>query len=116
MLQPYLERVDTHGETALIYFEGRFSHAIRKVQCCGRGSSPRISCSPRRRSHRACPTPEELAVGEQAVRAIPFGRLLYARVDLIRDDADRPCVLELELTEPSVYLLHAGDRPSDSPR
>ena len=52
------------------------------------------------------PTPEELVVGEQALRAIPFGQLLYARVDLIPDEADQPCVLELELTEPSVFLLH----------
>jgi hypothetical protein len=52
------------------------------------------------------PTPEELSVGEQALRAIPLGTLLYARVDLILDAAERPCVLELELTEPSVFLLH----------
>ena len=30
LLQPYLERVDRDGETALMFFEGRFSHAIRK--------------------------------------------------------------------------------------
>jgi hypothetical protein len=33
---------------------------------------------------------------------------VYARVDLIRDPEDAPCVLELELTEPSVFLLHAA--------
>jgi hypothetical protein len=30
MVQPYLHRVDTVGETALIYLGGRYSHAIRK--------------------------------------------------------------------------------------
>ena len=30
MLQPYLDRVDQQGETALMYFEGEFSHAVRK--------------------------------------------------------------------------------------
>ena len=30
MLQPYLERVDSDGETALIFIAGEFSHAIRK--------------------------------------------------------------------------------------
>jgi len=30
LLQPYFEGVDQHGETALIYIDGRFSHAIRK--------------------------------------------------------------------------------------
>ena len=44
---------------------------------------------------------------EQALRAISVRlRLLYARVDLTRDAADQPCVLELELTEPSVFLAH----------
>ena len=30
MIQPYLTAVDTFGETALIFFGGVFSHAIRK--------------------------------------------------------------------------------------
>ncbi|MBZ0221653.1 MAG: hypothetical protein K8F35_01370 [Dokdonella sp.] len=30
LMQPYPERVDEHGETALIHFDGSFSHAIRK--------------------------------------------------------------------------------------
>lgn len=30
MVQPYLPAVDTWGETALLYLDGRFSHAIRK--------------------------------------------------------------------------------------
>jgi hypothetical protein len=32
---------------------------------------------------------------------------LYARVDLIRDDAGEPRVLELEMTEPSLFFRHA---------
>jgi O-ureido-D-serine cyclo-ligase len=108
LLQPYLERVDTHGETALIYFEGCFSHAIRKGAMLRPGEQPTDQLFAAETITPRTPDPEELAVGEQAVHAIPFGRLLYARVDLIRDDADRPCVLELELTEPSVFLLHAA--------
>jgi len=38
---------------------------------------------------------------------VPFGQLLYARVDLIRDAAGQPRVLELELTEPSLFISHA---------
>src|SRR5262249_30975484 len=30
MIQPYLAQVDAYGETALIYLDGRFSHAVRK--------------------------------------------------------------------------------------
>jgi glutathione synthase/RimK-type ligase-like ATP-grasp enzyme len=106
LLQPYLERVDEHGETALIYFEGRFSHAIRKGPMLRAGETPTDQLFAAETITPRTPTAEELAVGEQAVRAIPGGPLLYARVDLIRDAKDRPCVLELELTEPSVFLLH----------
>jgi hypothetical protein len=53
------------------------------------------------------PQADELRVAERALAAIPFDKpLLYARVDLIRDGADRPCVLELELTEPSLFFAH----------
>ena len=40
-------------------------------------------------------------------------RLLYARVDLVHDDDGAPRLLELELTEPSLFLGHsdgAADR------
>jgi len=39
---------------------------------------------------------------------MPFGELLYARVDLIHDDDGTPRVLELELTEPSLFFAHAS--------
>jgi hypothetical protein len=32
---------------------------------------------------------------------------LYARVDLIRDAEGAPVLLELELTEPSLFFAHA---------
>jgi O-ureido-D-serine cyclo-ligase len=40
LLQPYLHRVDEHGETALIFFSGHFSHAIRKGPLLRRGEGP----------------------------------------------------------------------------
>jgi hypothetical protein len=43
-------------------------------------------------------------VAERVMAELPFETLLYGRVDLIRDQDGRPCVLELELTEPSLYL------------
>ena len=39
--------------------------------------------------------------------ALPGGPLAYARVDLIRAADGSPCLLELELTEPSLFFLHA---------
>ena len=55
----------------------------------------------------------ERELGERVVAALPTiapgadGPLLYARVDLIPDDEGNPVVLEVELTEPSLFLAHA---------
>lgn len=107
MLQPYLARVDAEGETALIYIGGNFSHAIRKGPLLPSGAQATAALfAPEEITPRA-PGADELAVAGRILAAVPFGELLYARVDLIRDDAGRPCLLELELTEPSLFFAHA---------
>jgi O-ureido-D-serine cyclo-ligase len=107
LVQPYLHGVDSHGETALVYFAGRYSHALGKGALLrpGEGSTAHLFAAETITPREA--TPEELRVGELALRAIPFGTLLYARVDLIRDAHDAPRLLELELAEPSVFLNYA---------
>ena len=107
LLQPYLERVDAQGETALIYFDGAFSHAIRKAALLQRGSEPtRALFAPEKIEKRAAGM-DERALAQQALAALPFATPLYARVDLIRDAAGAPRVLELELTEPSLFFDYA---------
>jgi O-ureido-D-serine cyclo-ligase len=108
VLQPYLRSVDEHGETALLFFEGEFSHAIRKGPMLGTGAATSgglfvvEQITPREASSR------EIEIAKRALAALPFPQpLLYARVDLIRDDDGSPRLLELELTEPSVFLAHA---------
>jgi hypothetical protein len=108
VLQPYLDQVDAEGETALIYFGGTFSHAIRKGPLLRRGeNSTRALFAPEQITPRA-PRLDELRTGERALGAIPFATPLYARVDLIRDADAAPRVLELELTEPSLFFAHAA--------
>jgi O-ureido-D-serine cyclo-ligase len=108
MLQPYLAGVDEHGETAVLYLGGAFSHAARKGPLLQPGAGlveglfapedirPRVAVA------------AELAVAAAAYAAIPFAAPVYARIDLIRDQAGAPVVLELELTEPSLFLAHAA--------
>ncbi len=52
MLQPYLTGVDAEGETALVYFDGAFSHSIRKGPLLSPGPVRPRTSSPRRRSSR----------------------------------------------------------------
>jgi len=110
LLQPYLERVDTDGETALMFFAGRFSHAIRKGPLLPPGSSasPAIGLFAPEKITPRDPGADELRVAGQALAALPFAAPLYARIDLIRDAAGAPTLLELELTEPSLFFAHSS--------
>jgi O-ureido-D-serine cyclo-ligase len=109
MLQPYLDRVDAHGETAVVYIGGRYSHAFRK--------GPLLRLGDDLVSGLFAPehiTPREPDAAERRVAAEAYGSIagaspLYARIDLIRDERGEPVVLELELTEPSLYFVHAPD-------
>ena len=110
LLQPYLESVDRDGETALIFFSGRFSHAIRKGPLLppGKPGSPAIGLFAPEKITTRVPGADELRVADQILAAMPFKAPLYARVDLIRDAAGAPVLLELELTEPSLFFAQSA--------
>jgi O-ureido-D-serine cyclo-ligase len=108
LLQPYLNRVDEHGETALVYFQGEFSHAIRKGPLLRRKGGPTTELFAKEAITARVPDAAELSMGARALQAIPFATPLYARVDLIRDQKGEPVVLELELIEPSLFFPFAA--------
>jgi O-ureido-D-serine cyclo-ligase len=107
LLQPYLDRVDEIGETALLYFEGQFSHAIRKGPLLRRKERPTTELFAKEAITARVPDAAELRLADRALRAIPFATPMYARVDLIRDPQGDPVVLELELIEPSLFFPFA---------
>ncbi len=108
MVQPYLSAVDDHGETALLYFAGRFSHAIRKGPMLDGANAEVTGLYKREQITGRVPTAAELAVGDKVVAGLDPA-VLYARVDLVPDPAGSPVVLELELTEPSLFLGYSAD-------
>jgi O-ureido-D-serine cyclo-ligase len=107
LVQPYLDQVDANGETALIFFDGVFSHAIRKGPLLSRGEGPTQALFATEDIVAREPGTAEFDVAHRALEAIPFGRLAYARVDLL-PSPDGPRLLELELTEPSLFFAHAA--------
>ncbi|MFJ4929719.1 hypothetical protein [Streptomyces sp. NPDC088736] len=116
MVQPYLRGVDTSGERALQFFGGRFLHAARKGAVLEPGTAYDAEKIPHPRLEAWRPTPAELALAERALAAVPHGpdedALLYARVDVVDGDDGRPCVMELELVEPNLFLrLHPESVP-----
>ncbi|MGH8212949.1 MAG: ATP-grasp domain-containing protein [Rhodanobacteraceae bacterium] len=108
LLQPYLHSVDEHGETALLFFDGEFSHAIRKGPMLGTGATTSGGLFVVEQITPREPSAHEIEIARRALAALPFPQpLLYARADLIRAEDGSPRLLELELTEPSVFLMHA---------
>jgi len=106
LLQPFLARIGSDGESSLMFFDGAFSHAVRKI--------------PAKDDYRAhpywgarigslAPTDAQRTVAARALAAIP-GAALYARVDLVPLDDGTPALIELELIEPYLFLDRASAR------
>jgi glutathione synthase/RimK-type ligase-like ATP-grasp enzyme len=112
LLQPYLQRVDEQGEAALIYIGGAFSHAIVKAAVLSPGHAPIRGLFAPEQIAALTPNAEQLELGARVLAALPFDDLLYARIDLLHDEHGVPCVLELELAEPSLYLGYSPDAPA----
>jgi hypothetical protein len=106
MVQPYLARLDTDGETGLVYVDGAYSHAFRKgALLAGAALGPGLYAEEEIAPRVA--TAAQRAIGD-AVLAVVGDRIggppLYARVDLVPGADGEPVLIELELTEPSLFL------------
>ena len=99
IVQPFLPAVVDEGEYSLMYFNGRYSHAILKT--------PRTNDFRVQEEHGGLirpvePEPALVARADAAVRAVtPVP--LYARADLVRN-GDGFLLMELELIEPALYF------------
>jgi hypothetical protein len=108
MVQPHLGALAERGELSLLYARGRFSHAVRRrsalvdVGTMPKSAATAASNDARRFAYRV------LSAASEAAGVAP-NDLLYARVDLAETGADSYQLLELELVEPSLFLLHAPE-------
>jgi glutathione synthase/RimK-type ligase-like ATP-grasp enzyme len=107
MVQPYLDGIDDEGETMLIYLAGAYSHTVRKTALLRPGQLPGTGLYLEEDIRSTQPTDAQRKVADQALRALDTTRLLQARVDLVPTEKG-PVVLEVELTEPSLYLGYAA--------
>jgi len=119
LLQPYQSAVDRDGETALIFIDGEFSHAVRKAAMLPEGASAASAASTAstaldselyrpEKIEPITPSAIELDVARRFVDHFNHGRvepLLYARIDLLPAAAG-PLLVEAELSEPSLFLDH----------
>ena len=95
LVQPYVASVDGYGERSLIWIDGELSHSIRKA--------PRFAGDIERVDGPFPISGDERAVAEAALAPV-IDKILYGRVDVARDAAGQPMVMELELVEPSLFF------------
>ncbi|MHC4947389.1 MAG: ATP-grasp domain-containing protein [Planctomycetota bacterium] len=113
LLQPFLPRVGVEGELSAVFIDGRLSHAVRKVPAAG---DYRVQDDWGATDEPATLDPAATQLVHDIIATVGGG-LLYARVDLLRDDAGDLRLSELELVEPSLFFRHgpgAADRLADA--
>ncbi|MDZ4834284.1 MAG: hypothetical protein SGJ27_10955 [Candidatus Melainabacteria bacterium] len=116
MVQPFMSSVETKGEKALVFINGRFCHAAQKaafqtLAVAGQAGEKPIDV-----------TMDEVELAENTMSIVSeivrkhenrstgieddtfLPPPLYARVDIVRDQTNRPVVIELELVEPSLFM------------
>ena len=119
MVQPAIDGVQERGEHALLYFNGRFSHAISKGPLLAVGGGL-LGGTYVETIESVRPNAAERAVGDAllaAARTVLTSRglsesdaiPLYARIDIVDDPEQGPLVLEAELFEPSLFIKTAPD-------
>jgi hypothetical protein len=97
LVQPYIPDVEVGGERSLVWIGGGLTHAVRK-QARFAGDAEHASSS-------AVPiADDERELAERVMRTVGVEQL-YARVDMVRDASGTPMLMELELIEPSLFLL-----------
>lgn len=116
LVQPYQSSVDAHGETALVFFAGEYSHSFHKGPMLAQGLAESESGLYVEEELRGIePKPAQISLANQvldvAADLLSLGRkdFLYARVDVVEGPDGEPLLLELELTEPTLGFKHTGE-------
>ncbi len=100
MVQRYMPMVEYSGERALVWIDGKLTHAVRK--------SPRFADGVEQVSDALVVSDQERALAEQALACVGSS-LLYARVDVVDDGDGKLLVSEVELMEPLLFLLQSPE-------
>nr|QQZ51501.1 hypothetical protein JKL49_11180 [Phenylobacterium glaciei] len=98
----------TQGEVSLIFVDGEFSHAVRKLPG---GGDYRIQVIHGGGDHPYDPSPAQIEAARAFAAALPVPALA-CRVDVIPTPAG-PLLMELEVIEPHLfptYGPHLGER------
>jgi glutathione synthase/RimK-type ligase-like ATP-grasp enzyme len=107
LVQPFLREIQSGGEWSLAFLGGEYSHAVLKKPGAG---DFRVQVELGGSADPAVPPPALVEQARRVVERIP-GPWLYARVDGVAIDGTFT-LMELELTEPSLFLMADDQAPA----
>jgi len=122
MVQPFLASVESAGETAVVMLGGEVSHVLRKGPLLSPDEVAPIRTDDALNVAEIMYDPDlvvpgtaekdEIELAHSILEAMRkrFGSIpLVARVDMLRDGAGLPVLLELEAIEPNLYFSQVPD-------
>jgi len=100
LVQEYQKSILSDGEVSYMVIGGKFTHAVLKK---GKGEDFRVQENFGGTVHEYSPTADEIEFAQMVVeKAIPG--IIYARVDVMRDNSGKLSLGELEVFEPALWL------------
>ncbi len=107
LIQQYMEEINFVGEWSFIFFNGKYSHTVIKKTA---GNDFRVQEKFGGKTIKANP-PDYLIKQAEEIILKSAADCLYSRVDGIESNG-KLLVMELELTEPCLYLEHDENAPA----
>ncbi len=106
IVQPYIQEIEQYGETSMVFFNGEFSHAVKRQPPVGEW---RANSAYGVEVFAITPSEVALASANQVLQSLPV-MPMYARVDGT-DILEQGHFLlnELEVIEPALYLHTATE-------
>jgi len=97
MVQPYYSSIEDYGERNLIFIDGDYSHCVKKI---------RFPTTDKAEDTVVAADEAELLLAQKLVKKIQ-PHAFFARVDLVRNPDNQPCLIELEVIDPNLFFgLH----------
>ncbi|MBN2892536.1 MAG: hypothetical protein JXL97_11765 [Bacteroidales bacterium] len=101
LIQPFVESIYS-GEASLLFFDGKFSHAVQKIPKKG---EYRVQDAYGGSVEPFLPDSYEINIAEKAIKLVPI-EPIYARVDFVNYN-NSPHLMELELIEPNIFMRYS---------
>jgi len=98
--QQFQSSVLERGELSLIYIDGEFSHAVRKSAKPG---DFRVQAEFGGGAELATPSSEDFEIADRCLHSLARPTV-FARIDLVYNEAGQPMVIECELAEPELFF------------